>query len=98
MAFSEEVLRLAEDPEAFAPLEPGEERIEDPSYVVRFSPGRYPWSVAVPRLLLAEPDGEPIVAKVRGRSGARGPDVSTWKVGSSATPPDLGERRRAMGM
>src|SRR2546428_10953429 len=98
MAFSEEVLRLAEDPEALAPLEPGDERIEDPRYVIRVSPERFPWSVGVQRLRLAEPDVEPIVAKIRALIAARGRDVSTWKVGSSATPPDLGERLLAMGM
>ncbi len=94
----EAVRRLAEDPEAFAPLEPGDERIEDPRYVIRFSQGRFPWSVGVQRLRLAEPDVEPAVAEIRALIAERGRDVSTWKVGSSATPPDLGERLLAVGM
>ncbi len=91
------VRRLAEDPEAFGPLEPGEERIEDPRYVIRVSQGRLPWSAQVQRLRFSEREVEGTVAEIRALIAARGRDISTWKVGSSATPPDLGERLLAMG-
>src|SRR2546422_8927642 len=97
MTVPEEIRRLAEDPEAFRPLEPGEERIEDPRYVIRLSQGRFPRSVGVQRLRFSEPDLDATVAEIRGLIAASGRDASTWMVGSSATPPDLGERLLAMG-
>jgi len=98
MTVPEEVRRLAEDPEAFRPLESGEERIEDPRYVIQLSQGRFPRSVGVQQLRFSEPDLDATVAEIRGLIAASGRDASTWMVGSSATPPDLGERLLAMGL
>jgi len=94
----EPLRRLAEDPAAFLPLEPGEERIEDSRYVISLEPERHPWSVRVQRLRL-DPDGvESAVAEIHDVLTARGRSASMWSVGSSAMPADLPDRLQALGM
>ena len=79
----DDLLTFAEDPPAFAPLEPGEELVEDPGYVVRVSPGRHAWSSLVARLRL-EPDGvETALAEIRALLSTRGRGSAIWSIGSS---------------
>jgi GNAT superfamily N-acetyltransferase len=94
----EPLRRLAEDPAAWLPAEPGEERIEDPRFVISLEPGSHPWSVGVQRLRLHPGDVGSAVAEIRAMLTERGRTVSMWSVGSSATPPDLADQLRALGM
>jgi GNAT superfamily N-acetyltransferase len=94
----EPLRRLAEDPAAFLPLEPGEERIEDPRFVISLEPERHPWSVRVQRLRLDPSEVESAVAEIRDALTARGRSASTWSVGSSAMPADLTLQLQALGM
>jgi GNAT superfamily N-acetyltransferase len=90
--------RLAEDPAAHLPVEPGEERIEDPRYVISLEPGSHPWSVGVQRLRMDPSEVGSVVAEIRDVLTGRGRWASMWSVGSSATPPDLADQLRALGM
>jgi GNAT superfamily N-acetyltransferase len=94
----EPLRRLAEDPAAFLPLEPGEERIEDPRYVISLEPESHPWSVRVQRLRLDPIEVESAVAEIHDVLTARGRSASMWSVGSSAIPADLPDRLQALGM
>jgi GNAT superfamily N-acetyltransferase len=97
-AIDEPLRRLAEDPAAFLPVEPGEVRIEDPRYVISLEPESHPWSVRVQRLRLDSSEVESAVAEIRDVLTARGRSASMWSVGSSATPADLSDRLQAVGM
>jgi GNAT superfamily N-acetyltransferase len=94
----ESLRRLAEDPGAFLPAEPGTERIEDPRYVISLEPGSHPWSVGVQRLRLDPSEVGSAVAEIRDLLTARERSASMWSVGSSATPADLPDRLQALGM
>jgi hypothetical protein len=41
------VRSFAEDPMAYVPAGPDQERIEDPRFIVTFAPGAHFWSVSV---------------------------------------------------
>ena len=94
----EPLRRLAEDPAASLPVEPGEERIEVARYVITLQPGSHPWSVGVQRLRLDPGEVAPAVAEIRDVMTARGRSASMWSVGSSATPSDLAERLQDLGL
>jgi GNAT superfamily N-acetyltransferase len=79
-------------------LEPGEERIEDPRYVISLQPERHPWSARVQRLRLDPSEVGSAVADIRDVLTARGRSISMWSVGSSAHPADLADRLRGLGM
>jgi GNAT superfamily N-acetyltransferase len=94
----EPLRHLAEDPAAFLPVEPGEERIEDPRYVISLEPESHPWSARVQRLRLDPSAVESAVAEIRDVLAARGRSAAMWSVGSSAMPADLPDRLQALGM
>jgi GNAT superfamily N-acetyltransferase len=94
----EPLRRLAEDPAAFLPAEPGEERIEDARYVISLQPGNHPWSVGVQRLRMQPSEVGSTVDEIRDVLRARGRSASMWSVGSSARPSDLPDRLQALGM
>jgi len=94
----EPLRRLAEDPAAFLPAEPGEERIEDARFVISLQRERHPWSVGVQRLRLDPREVRSTVAEIRDLLTARGRSASMWSVGSSALPSDLPDRLQALGM
>jgi hypothetical protein len=89
---------FAEDPMAHVPPERGEERIEDPRFIVTFSPGAHFWSVSVGRLRLDPDRVTPAVVEIRELIRARGRDASVWSVGPSSTPGDLAERLVELGL
>src|SRR5437867_6870574 len=74
----EPLRRLAEDPAAFLPTEPGEERIEDGRFVISLQPESHPWSVGVQRLRLDPSEVGPTVAEIRDLLTARGRSASMW--------------------
>lgn len=95
---NDDLLRFAEDPLAYVSLGPDEERMDDPRFVVTFSPGVHFWSTSVGRLRLASDQVAPTVAEIRSLASARGRGSSAWIVGDSATPPDLAARVTGLGM
>ncbi len=90
--------RLAGDPGAFCPVEPGDERIEDPRFVITLDPGDHPWSAQVLRLRFADDEVDATVEEIRRALSGRGRALSMWSVGSSSTPPDLAARLVSLGL
>jgi hypothetical protein len=95
---AEDVLSLAEDSNLHHPLGPTDERIVDPRYVVYLGPGSFAGFTVVQRLRLEAADVEPTVAEIRRELDGRGRMERTWEIGCSATPDDLTERLRDLGM
>ena len=92
------VLELAENSNAFTPLGLGEQRLEDPRFVVYLGKSRSPWSTVVQRFRLRADEVEGVVRELREQLAALGRASATWEVGNSATPSDLPERLEALGM
>jgi Acetyltransferase (GNAT) family len=91
-------LELAENSNAFTPLGLGEQRLEDPRFVVYLGKSRSPWSTVVQRFRLRAEEVESAVRDLREQLVALGRTSSTWEVGNSATPSDLCARLEALGM
>jgi hypothetical protein len=97
-AIPPEVVRLAEDSNAYQPLGPDEERIVTDRYVLFFGSFPHPAANAAQRLRLDRASVAPTVEEVRSRVRRRGLDAFTWEVSTSATPPDLADRLMTMGI
>jgi hypothetical protein len=94
-----EVLLLAENSNAYTPLGPRDERIETDGWVLWLWGGStHPGGTVAQRFRLEPDEVAPTVAEIRRLVAERGRPASTWEVGSSATPADLGERLLALGM
>ncbi len=92
------IRRLAEDSNAYQPLGPGEERIENERFVLWLGHGDEPgWNVAQ-RLRLTDANVAETVADVRGLVAARGRSGCSWEVSGSATPEGLGARLAEFGI
>jgi len=89
---------LAEHSNAYTPLGPGEQRLEDPRFIVYLGRSRNPWSTVVQRLRLEDDDVEPTLADVRRLLERFGRSACQWEVSSSATPPELGDRLIELGL
>ncbi|MGH2994904.1 MAG: hypothetical protein ACRDN6_04125, partial [Gaiellaceae bacterium] len=89
---------LAENSNAYTPLGYGQQRLEDPRFVVYLGRSRQPWSTVVQRFRLRDEEVESVVADVRDLLRRLDRPASTWEVGDSATPADLAERLQALGM
>lgn len=83
---------------AWVPTGPDEERIEDPRYVVRFSPGAHFWSVQVGRIRLEPGEVDAVVAEIRELARERGRAASVWTVGDASTPPGLAATLEDLGL
>jgi GNAT superfamily N-acetyltransferase len=93
------VLReLAENANTYQPLGYGQQRFEDPRFVIFLGRSRQPWATVVQRVRLRPDEVEDVVAEVRGLLRRLDRPVSTWEIGSAATPADLVERLQALGM
>jgi GNAT superfamily N-acetyltransferase len=92
----ERVRLLAENPTVYGPLPPGFERVEEEGYCVMFGP--MPQMNMVQRLRLGPEEVEPALKEVRGLARDRGRTQVTWWLGDSATPADLEERLRGLGL
>jgi GNAT superfamily N-acetyltransferase len=91
-------LELAENANTFTPLGPRDERIVTDRYVLWLGPGDTPgWSVAQHFRLRADELDE-VRAEIHGHLRERGRTGCTWEVGTHATPGDLVERLRALGL
>ena len=96
MTISPRLRELAENSNAFLPLGPQDMRIECPRFVLWSGRGSH-WN-AVHRLRLTPEQVEPTVEEVRALLRARGRSQTEWEISGSATPDDLVERLRALGM
>ena len=83
---------------AHVPAGPDDERIDDPRFIVTFSPGAHFWSVSVGRLRLDPGQVAPTVAEIRELMAVRRRTASVWSVGDSSTPADLAARLIDLGM
>jgi Fe2+ transport system protein FeoA len=97
-AIPPEVVRLAEDSNAYQPLGPDEERIVTDRYVLYLGTVPHPAANAAQRLRLDPANVASTVEEVRSLIHDRGLDAFTWEVSTSATPPDLADRLMAMGI
>jgi GNAT superfamily N-acetyltransferase len=98
MAFSADVLELAESLNTALPREEGTERILDERYAISLRGVPHPSFNVVQRLRLADDAVEATVTEVRALLAARGVRAATWEVGPSARPHDLVGRLQALGM
>jgi predicted N-acetyltransferase YhbS len=92
-----ELVELAEHSNTYTPLGVGEQRVEDPRFVVWLGPSKSPWATVVQRLRLGD-DVDAAVAEIREllRRLDR-PRHCQWEVSGSATPADLHARLLALG-
>lgn len=93
-----EVLRVAEDLNTHLPLRKGDRRLETTRYVIGMTEQPGPHATVVQRLRLAPGEVEDTVAEVRAFMRREGRTESTWEIGPSATPHDLADRLRDLGM
>lgn len=92
------IRELAEHSNTYTPLGYGQQRLEDPRFVIFLGRSRQPWSTVVQRLRLRDQEVEDVVAEVRNLLRRLDRPSSTWEIGDSATPPDLVERLGVLGM
>ena len=92
------ILELAENANTYTPLGPDDERVVDERYVLWMGRDDQPgWNVAQ-RLRLRAGEVEEVRAQIHATLRARGRTGCTWEVGSHATPLDLVDRLRALGL
>jgi GNAT superfamily N-acetyltransferase len=92
------VLELAENANTYTPLGPRDERIVTDGYVLWMGPFDEPWANVAQRFRLAPEEVEPVRAEIHAMLRERGRTACTWEVGTHATPPDLADRLRALGL
>ena len=92
------VLELAENANTYTPLGPHEERIVTDRYVLWMGRSDAPWANVAQRFRLAAGEVEEAFEEVHAILRERGRTVCTWEVGTHATPPDLADRLRALGL
>jgi hypothetical protein len=98
MGLSERVHALAEHSNAYTPLDHGQQRIEDPRFVIWLGRGRSAYSTVVQRLRLAPGEVEETVEEVRDLLRRLERRAASWEVSGSATPADLVERLERLGL
>ncbi|HEX4008507.1 MAG TPA: hypothetical protein VHX62_00780 [Solirubrobacteraceae bacterium] len=87
---------VAEYPNSFVDLSPGQERIETSRYTLCLE--RSLWAATVQRQRFAAGELDEVLAEVRGRLRERGRHLTQWEVGSAAEPADLVQRLRTRGL
>jgi hypothetical protein len=92
------VLRLAEATNAYEPIGDGERLIERDRYVLFLGRGDHAGVNSVQYLRLSPETIAETVAEVRALAREHGRRALTWEIASSATPADLVDRLRALGM
>lgn len=95
---SPSLLRLAEDLNSYMPLRPGDFRIETDCYVVTFSATEGQHGTVVQRLRLASTDIAKVLAEIRQAIRKAGRSEALFEIGPSATPEDLDEQLRSLGL
>lgn len=92
------VLELAENANTYTPLGPHEERIATDRYVLWMGRSDAPWANVAQRFRLAADEIEAVRDEIHAILRERERTVCTWEVGSHATPADLADRLRALGL
>ena len=87
---------IAEYPNAFVELGPGQERLETGRYTLCLEPSRF--SATVQRQNFAAEELDDVIAEVRGLLRDRGRSRTQWEVGSRAHPSGLPELLLARGL
>lgn len=87
---------MAEYPNSFGPLGPGEERIETERFTLCMGAGRR-WNT-VQRQRFCADEVDEVLGEVRSLLRARGRDRTQWEIGSAAEPPDLVELLLGRGL
>ena len=91
-------LELAENPNTYVPLRPGNERIVTGRYVLWLGSGDHPgWNVAQ-RFRFRADELLEVREEIHGHVRAKGRTACSWEVGSSATPSDLVDRLLELGL
>jgi ribosomal protein S18 acetylase RimI-like enzyme len=92
------VVEVAENANTYTPLGPSDERIVTDRYVLWMGRGDAPhWNVAQ-RFRLRPDEVEQVRGEIHGILRAKGRTGCTWEIGSHATPDDLVERLRDLGL
>ena len=87
---------IAEYPNSFGPLAPGDERIDTGRFTLCIGRGKT-WNT-VQRQRLRADEVDDAIEEARSLLRERGRDSTQWEVGSSATPPDLVDRLLDRGL
>jgi predicted GNAT family acetyltransferase len=95
---SDDLLRLAEAPNAYEPLGSGEQLITRDSFMLFLGRGDHAGANTVQYLRLTPEALPSIVSEVRALARAHGRQALTWEVATSATPSDLAARLQQLGM
>jgi GNAT superfamily N-acetyltransferase len=93
-----EVLNLAEDLNAHMPQRKGDRRLVTTRYVIAMAEQPGPHATVVQRLRLVPDEVDEVVAEIRAFLRREGRAEATWEVGQSATPGDLLQRLKRLGM
>jgi GNAT superfamily N-acetyltransferase len=91
-------LELAENPNTYVPLQPGNDRIVTDRYVLWLGRGDHPaWNVAQRFRFTAGELGE-VRDEIHDHVRVKGRTACSWEVGSSAKPADLVDRLLEIGL
>jgi GNAT superfamily N-acetyltransferase len=91
-------LELAENPNTYVPLRPGNERVVTDRYVIWFGSGDHPGYNVAQRFRFRAEELDEVRAEIHEHVRARGRTTLSWEIGSSATPADLVERLEGLGL
>ena len=91
-------VELAENPNTYVPLRPGHERIVTDRYVLWLGSGDHPAFNVAQRFRFRADELDEVRDEIHARVRACGRTACSWEVGSSATPTDLVDRLRALGL
>jgi len=91
-------LELAENPNTYVPLPPGDERLVTDPYVLWRGRADHPNFNSAQRFRLSAGEVEEACSEIRAWFRERDRTACAWEVGSSATPTDLVDRLLALGL
>lgn len=98
MSSFDPILELAENANTYTPLGPGDERIVTDRWVLWLGRADHPSFNVAQRFRLRADEVEAARAEIHAALRERGRTRASWEVGGSATPHDLVERLRALGL
>src|SRR5690242_19657733 len=98
MALPTGIAAVAEDPIVHVRWMSGLRREEFGGLQLCLMPGEDPRLTKIVRVRLRSDEVEPVLSAIRARLRSEGRTTSTWWLGPSTTPSDLGERLLAHGL